>query len=125
MAGRLDGKVALVTGGSSGLGLATAERFAAEGATVFVTGRRSEELDSAVERIGQGATGVPGDIAKRADLDRLYEVIRERAGRLDVLFANAGGGAFLPLGQITEEHVDTWLGVNIKARSSRSRRRYR
>lgn len=114
MAGRLDGKVALVTGGSSGLGLATAERFAVEGATVFVTGRRSEELDSAVKRNGHGATGVQGDIAKLADLDRLYDVIRERAGRLDVLFANAGGGAFLPLGQITEDHVDTWLGVNIK-----------
>lgn len=114
MAGRLDGKVALVTGGSSGLGLATAERFAAEGATVFVTGRREDELDAAVKRIGRGATGVRGDIAKLADLDRLYEVIRQKTGRLDVLFANAGGGAFLPLGQITEDHVDTWLGVNIK-----------
>lgn len=114
MAGRLDGKVALVTGGSSGLGLATAERFAAEGATVFVTGRRAEELDAAVKRIGHGATGVRGDIAKLADLDRLYEVIRQQAGRLDVLFANAGGGTFLPLGQITEDHVDTWLGINIK-----------
>ena len=114
MAGRLDGKVALVTGGSSGLGLATAERFAAEGATVFVTGRRQEELDAAVKRIGRGATGVRGDIAKLADLDRLYDVIRQRAGRLDVLFANAGGGTFLPLGQITEDHVDTWLGINIK-----------
>lgn len=104
MAGRLDGKVALVTGGSSGLGLATAERCAAEGATVFVTGRRSEELDSAVKRIGHGVTGVRGEIGKLADLDDLYEVIRQRAGRLDVLFANAGGGAFLPLVRITEDH---------------------
>jgi NAD(P)-dependent dehydrogenase (short-subunit alcohol dehydrogenase family) len=114
MSKRLVGKVALVTGGSSGLGLATAQRFATEGAQVFITGRRKDELDHAVEHLGHGVVGVQGDISNMADLDRLYEVIKEKAGRLDVLFANAGGGEFSPLGQITEEHVDKWLGINIK-----------
>lgn len=114
MTKKLDGKVALVTGGSSGIGLATAERFVAEGATVFVTGRRKDELDAAVARLGACAVGVQGDIAILADLDRLYAVIRERAGRLDVLFANAGGGEFVPLTEITEAHVDTWFGINVK-----------
>ena len=111
---KLEGKVALVTGGSSGLGLATAERFAAEGAKVFVTGRRKEEVDDAARRIGRGAVGVPGDISKPDDLDRLYDVVRQQAGRLDVLFANAGGGAFMPLGQITEAHFDKYFGINVK-----------
>jgi len=111
---RLVGKVALVTGGSSGLGLATAHRFASEGAKVFITGRRKGELDHAVEHLGHGVVGVQGDISNLADLDRLYEVIKEQSGRLDVLFANAGGGEFSPLGQITEAHVDKWLGINIK-----------
>ena len=106
MSKRLVGKVALVTGGSSGLGLATAHRFASEGAKVFITGRRKDELDHAVEHFGHGVVGVQGDISSMADLDRLYEVIKQQAGRLDVLFANAGGGEFSPLGQITEAHVD-------------------
>jgi NAD(P)-dependent dehydrogenase (short-subunit alcohol dehydrogenase family) len=114
MTKRLEGKVALVTGGSSGLGLATAERFAHEGAKVFVTGRRAEELDRAVKRIGHGVIGIQGDIANLADLDRLYDSIREQAGRLDVLFANAGGGEFVPLGQVTEAHFDKWFGINVK-----------
>ena len=114
MAKKLEGKVALVTGGNSGIGLATAQRFAAEGAKVFVTGRRQEELDEAVRLIGHGAVGVQGDVAKLADLDRLYAVIKERAGRLDVLFANAGGAEFVPLGQITEAHFDKWFGINVK-----------
>ena len=114
MSKKLAGKVALVTGGSSGLGLATAKRFVDEGAKVFITGRRQDELDKAVEQIGQGVVGVQGDIAKLPDLDRLYAEIEKKAGRLDVLFANAGGGEFLPLGQITEAHVDKWLGINIK-----------
>ena len=114
MSKKLAGKVALVTGGSSGLGLATAHRFADEGAKVFITGRRKEELNKAVEQIGHGALGVQGDISNMADLDLLYEVIKEQAGRLDVLFANAGGGEFVPLGQITEAHVDKWLGINVK-----------
>jgi NAD(P)-dependent dehydrogenase (short-subunit alcohol dehydrogenase family) len=114
MSKRLVDKVALVTGGSSGLGLATAHRFASEGAKVFITGRRQHELDQAVDQIGHGSVGVQGDISKMPDLDRLYEVIKDRAGHLDVLFANAGGGEFAPLGQITEEHVDKWLDINIK-----------
>lgn len=114
MSKKLAGKVALVTGGSSGLGLATAHRFASEGAKTFITGRRQLELDRAVEQIGHGAVGIPGDISNLADLDRLYQVIKEQAGRLDILFANAGGGEFAPLGQITEAHVDKWLGINVK-----------
>jgi NAD(P)-dependent dehydrogenase (short-subunit alcohol dehydrogenase family) len=111
---RLANKVALVTGGSSGIGLATAKRFAREGAHVFISGRRKDELDLAVQQIAHNAVAVPGDISNLADLDRLYEVIARQAGRLDVLFANAGGGEFLTLGQITESHVDKWLSINIK-----------
>ena len=111
---KLEDKIALVTGGSSGLGLATAKRFATEGAKVFITGRRQNELDVAAAEIGNGAIAVQGDISKLADLDRLYDQIKNDAGRLDVLFANAGGGEFVPLGQITEAHVDKWLGINIK-----------
>jgi NAD(P)-dependent dehydrogenase (short-subunit alcohol dehydrogenase family) len=111
---KLAGKVALVTGGTSGLGLATAKRFAAEGATVVVTGRRAAELDAAVAALGGGATGVRGDVSVLADLDRLYETIRETHGRLDVLFANAGGGAFVPLGEVTEAHFDKYFGINVK-----------
>src|SRR5205085_4717327 len=114
MSTKLAGKVALVTGGSSGLGLATAQLFASESAKVFITGRRQEELDRAVEQIGHGAVGVQGDISNMADLDRLYDVIQQQAGCLDVLFANAGGGEFAPLGQISEEHVDKWLRINVK-----------
>ena len=114
MSKKLDGKVALVTGGSTGIGLATAVRFAQEGATVFITGRRKEELDNAVKQIGPKAVAVQGDVSKLADLDRLYDAIKQKAGRLDVLFANAGGGEFAPLGQITEAHYDKWFGINVK-----------
>jgi NAD(P)-dependent dehydrogenase (short-subunit alcohol dehydrogenase family) len=114
MSKKLDGKVALVTGGSTGIGLATAARFAKEGATVFITGRRKEELDKAVKEIGPGAVAVQGDVSKLDDLDRLYDVIKRKSGRLDVLFANAGGGEFAPLGQITEAHYDKWFGINVK-----------
>jgi NAD(P)-dependent dehydrogenase (short-subunit alcohol dehydrogenase family) len=114
MSKKLEGKVALVTGGNSGIGLATAERFVAEGATVFITGRRKEELDAAVKRIGRNVTGVQGDVSNLADLDRLYATIKEKAGRLDVLFANAGGGEFAPLGQITEAHFDKTFNINVK-----------
>ncbi|MGD9632369.1 MAG: SDR family oxidoreductase, partial [Pirellulales bacterium] len=107
-------KIALITGGSSGLGLATAELFVAEGARVFITGRRKEELDKAVAQLGGGTVAVQGDIAKLADLDRLFATIQKQAGRLDVLFANAGSGSFLPLGEITEEHYDKWFGINVK-----------
>jgi NAD(P)-dependent dehydrogenase (short-subunit alcohol dehydrogenase family) len=81
---------------------------------VFITGRRQAEIDAAVKKIGGKAIGVQGDVSKMADLDRLYEIIRQKAGRLDVLFANAGGGEFMPLGQITEEHLDKWFGINVK-----------
>jgi NAD(P)-dependent dehydrogenase (short-subunit alcohol dehydrogenase family) len=114
MSNKLAGKVALITGGSSGLGFATAKRFVTEGAQVFITGRRQAELDAAVKQLEGNATGVQGDIAKLADLDRLYDVIGKQSGRLDVLFANAGGGAFVPLGQITEEHFDKYFGINVK-----------
>ena len=114
MATKLAGKIALVTGGSSGLGLATAKRFVAEGAKVIITGRRPAELDAAVADIGGGVTGVRGDVSVLSDLDRLYETIRETYGRLDVLFANAGGGAFVPLGEVTEAHFDKYFGINVK-----------
>ena len=114
MTGKLQGKVAVVTGGNSGIGLATAERFAAEGATVFVTGRRQAELDAAVTRIGHGAVGVRGDGANVADLDRLFATVKERAGRVDVLFANAGAGEFATLEQVTEAHFDKTFGINVR-----------
>ena len=114
MPGKLEGKVAVVTGGTSGLGLATAERFVAEGAHVFVTGRRQSELESAVGKIGRNVTGVQGDISNLADLDRLYATVEDQKGRVDVLFANAGGGEFMPLGEITEAHFDKYFGINVK-----------
>ena len=112
--GKLSGKIALVTGGSSGLGLATAKRFAAEGAHVFITGRRQPELDNAVKEIGGSVTAVRGDVSNLADLDRLIATIREQKGRLDILFANAGGGAFAPLGQVTEAQFDKYFDINVK-----------
>ncbi len=114
MTGRLDGKVALVTGGSTGIGLAAAKRFAAEGAHVYVTGRRPAELAAAVAEIGESATGVQADSASLEDLDRLYAQVASEKGRLDVLFVNAGGGSMLPLGSITEEQYDDTFGSNVK-----------
>ena len=114
MAKRLAGKVAVVTGGSSGIGLATAERFAAEGAYVFITGRRQGELDAAARRIGENVTAVQGDVSNLADLDRLYATVERQQGHVDVLFANAGGGEFAPLGAITEEHFDKTFAINVK-----------
>ncbi|MEU8679453.1 SDR family oxidoreductase [Streptomyces sp. NPDC048560] len=111
--GLLEGKTALVTGGSTGIGLASAVRLAAEGAHVFITGRRKQELDAAVETIGS-ATAVIGDIADLADLDRLFEAVHDRGQGLDVLFANASVAAFVPLEQITEEHFDTLFGINVR-----------
>ena len=111
---RLEGKVAVITGGSSGIGLATAQRFADEGAHVFITGRRQAELEGAVRQIGKRATGVRGDVSNLADLDRLYAAVKQEKGRIDVLFANAGGGSFAPLGAISEEQFDTTFGSNVK-----------
>jgi NAD(P)-dependent dehydrogenase (short-subunit alcohol dehydrogenase family) len=114
MSQRLAGKVAVITGGSSGIGLATAKLFVAEGAYVFITGRRQNELDAAVNEIGDNVTGVQGDVAKLSSIDKLYAAIQERKGKLDIVFANAGTGAFAPLGQITEEHFDKQFDVNVK-----------
>ncbi len=113
--GKLAGKIALITGGNSGIGLATAKRFVAEGAYVFITGRRQANLEEAVKDIGpEHATGLQGDSSKLADLDRIFAAIKEQKGRLDVVFANAGFGSFVPLDQITEEHFDTIYGTNVK-----------
>lgn len=113
--GRLTNKVAVVTGANSGIGLATAKRFAAEGAFVFLTGRRQAELNAAVTAIGgSNVFGVQSDISKLDDLDRLFAVVKERQGRIDILVANAGLGEFMPLGQITEAHFDQTFGVNVK-----------
>lgn len=112
--GKLDGKIAVITGANSGIGLASAKRFAREGARVFMTGRRQAELDKAVAQVGGGAYGVQGDVANLDDLDRLYGIVREQAGRIDVLFANAGGGEFMPLPEITEEHYDRIFATNVR-----------
>ena len=111
---RLEDKVAVVTGGNSGIGLATAQRFASEGAHVFITGRRQNELDAAVKQIGQNVTGVQGDVSNLAELDRLYATVKEQKGRVDILFANAGGGELAPLGSITEAHFDKTFDTNVK-----------
>jgi len=111
---KLAGKVAAITGGSSGIGLATAKRFVSEGAYVFITGRRKTELDAAVREIGGNATGVQSDVAKLEDLDKLYAAVKEQKGKLDIVFANAGTGEFAPLGQITENHFDKQFAVNVK-----------
>ncbi|GAB3464408.1 SDR family oxidoreductase [Massilia terrae] len=114
MSKQLDGKIALVTGGTSGIGLATAQELAEQGARVFITGRRQAELDAAVDTIGPAATGLRADASVLADLDKVYAEIARRAGRLDILFANAGGGDMMPLGAITEEHFDRVFGTNVR-----------
>jgi len=112
--GKLDGKIALVTGGSSGIGLAAAKQFVGEGAYVFITGRREPELASAVKEIGNNVTGVGGDVSNHADLDRLFGQIQREKGRLDVLFANAGVARYAPLGKISEELYDSIFDINVK-----------
>jgi NAD(P)-dependent dehydrogenase (short-subunit alcohol dehydrogenase family) len=110
----LEGKVAVITGGNSGIGLATAQRFVSEGAYVFINGRRQSELDAAVKKIGKNITGVQGDVSNLADLDRLYSTVKEEKGRIDILFANAGVGELVPLREITEAHFDKTFGINVK-----------
>jgi len=111
---KLEGKIALVTGGNSGIGLATAKEFVKEGAHVFITGRRQQELDAAVKEIGKNVTAVKGDVAKLDDLDRLFAQIKRDKGKLDIVFANAGFATYAPLGTITEEFFDTHFNINVK-----------
>jgi NAD(P)-dependent dehydrogenase (short-subunit alcohol dehydrogenase family) len=112
--GKLEGKVAVITGGSSGMALASAKRFVEEGAYVFITGRRQEQLDEAVKLIGRNVTGVRGDAANLDDLDRLFDTVKQVKGKIDILFASAGRGEALPLGQITEQHFDAAFGLNTR-----------
>jgi NAD(P)-dependent dehydrogenase (short-subunit alcohol dehydrogenase family) len=111
--GKLQGKIAVITGGTSGIGLATAQLFVKEGAYVFITGRRQKELDAAVKTVGHSVTGVQGDISRLADLDRLYEIVAKK-GSIDIVFANAGVAEFAALGNITEEHYDKLFNTNVK-----------
>lgn len=114
MSHTLQDKVAVVTGGSTGIGLGVAKRFTSEGAFVFITGRRQAELDAAVAQIGNHAVGIRADVSNLADLDRLYETVKRQRGKLDVVVANAGGGELVPLGSITEEHFDKTFAINVK-----------
>ncbi|ORM72160.1 SDR family NAD(P)-dependent oxidoreductase [Pantoea rwandensis] len=114
MSKKLSGKIALVTGGSSGIGLASAQELAEQGAKVYITGRRQEELDAAVALIGPSATGIRADASVLGDLDTVFSTIASESGKLDVLFANAGGGDMMPLGAITEEHFDRIFGTNVR-----------
>jgi NAD(P)-dependent dehydrogenase (short-subunit alcohol dehydrogenase family) len=112
--GKLEGKVAVITGGSSGMALASAKRFVEEGAYVFITGRRQEALDEAVKLIGRNVTGVRGDAANLDDLDRLFDTVKRKKGKIDVLFASAGMGESVMLGEITEQHFDATFGLNAR-----------
>ena len=114
MTDRFNDKVVVVTGGTSGIGLATAKAFAAEGASVFITGRRQDALDAALTEIGGTVTGVRGDMANLADIDRLYDAVQGKHAQIEVVFANAGGGTFAPLGAITEEHYQAIFDTNVK-----------
>src|SRR6267378_3897506 len=113
--GKLEGKIALITGGNSGIGFATAKQFVAEGAYVFITGRREPELAAAVQEIGSNVTAVQGDVSNMGDLDRLFAQIRRDNGKLDIVFANAGVAKYAPLGAITEEFYDSIFDVDVKA----------
>ncbi len=114
MSKKLEGKVAVITGGNSGMGLATAQRFVAEGAHVYITGRRQKELDEAIKLIGKNVTAVQGDVANLADLDRLFEVVKQKHGRVDIVFANAGTGELVPISDVTEQHFDKLFDINVK-----------
>jgi NAD(P)-dependent dehydrogenase (short-subunit alcohol dehydrogenase family) len=112
--GRFENKVVVVTGGTSGIGLASAKAFASEGASVFITGRRQQALDAAVKAIGGKVTGVRADMAELADIDKLYDAVQQQHAQIDVIFANAGGGSFAPLGAIDEAHFDRIFATNVK-----------
>ena len=112
--GKLEGKVVVITGGSSGMALASAKLFVEEGAYVFITGRKQEQLDEAVKLIGRNVTGVRGDAANLDDLDRLFDTVKREKGKIDVLFASAGKGEALPLGEITEQHFDSAFNLNVR-----------
>src|SRR2546429_5025824 len=112
--GKLEGKIALITGGNSGIGLATAKEFVNEGAYVFVTGRRDPQLAAAVKAIGRNVTGVQGDVSNLGDLDRLFAQIKREKGKLDIVFANAGVATHASFGQITAEHYDSIFNINVK-----------
>jgi len=112
--GKLEGKVAVITGGTTGIGFAAAKLFVKEGAYVFITGRRQKELDEAVKKIGSNVVGVQGDISELTDLDRVYETIKAKGKKIDIVFANAGVAEFAPLGRITEEHFDKLFSINVK-----------
>src|SRR5512132_1291571 len=112
--GKLEGKIALITGGNGGIGLATAKQFVNEGAYVFITGRREPELDAAVKEIGRNVTGVQGDVSNLADLDRLFTQIEREKGKLDVVFANAGVAKYAAFGKITEQFYDSIFDINVK-----------
>src|SRR6266487_2309070 len=112
--GKLDGKIALITGGNSGIGLATAKQFVNEGAYVFISGRRDPELAVAVKEIGRNVTGVQGDVSNLGDLDRLFAQIKQEKGKLDIVFANAGVAKYAPLGTITEEHYDSLFNIAVR-----------
>jgi NAD(P)-dependent dehydrogenase (short-subunit alcohol dehydrogenase family) len=112
--GKLEGKIALITGGNSGIGLATAKRLVSEGAYVFITGRRESELAAAVKEIGRNVTGVQGDVSDLGDLDRLFAKIKQEKGKLDIVFANAGVARYAPLGEITEEFYESIFNINVK-----------
>ena len=114
MGNKLEGKIAVITGGNSGIGLATAKRFVTEGAYVFITGRRQKQLDLAVSEIGKNVAGIQSDVSNLADIDKLYNIVKEQNGHLDILFANAGIAEFAPLGEISEEHFDKIFRINVK-----------
>jgi len=122
---RLEGKIALITGGNSGIGLATAKQFVNEGAHVFITGRRDPELAAAVKEIGRNVTAVQGNVSNLADLDRLFAQIKREKGKLDIVFANAGMAKYAALGQITEELYDLTFDINVKGLLFTCRRRFR
>src|SRR5215203_2282409 len=114
MGNKLEGKIAVITGGNSGIGLAAAKRFVSEGAYVFISGRRQKELDLALSEIGKNVTAILSDVSNLADLDRLYNIVKDQKGHLDILFANAGIAQFAPLEEISEEHFDNIFRINVK-----------